>query len=108
MIKVDEACANKILGLFKEVDPIIPDEWKDVVNHLVKQLKEKSCDEFQISLVMNFLKRIIKEELEDEMIEKEMVESDHLKIETQVRILIVLLSELLVCQNQSISNKIGR
>ena len=58
---------------------------------------------------MNFLKRIIKEEeLEDEMIEKEMVESDHLKLETQVRILIVLLSELLVCQNQSISNKIGR
>ena len=107
MIKVDEACANKILGLFKEVNIIIPDEWKDIVNLLVEQLKEKSCDEVQISLVLNFLKKIIKDQ-DDEMLEKEITASDNIKLEAQVRILIILLSELLFCQHQSISNKIGR
>ena len=108
MIKVDEACANKILGLFNEVNIIIPDEWKEIVNHLVKQLKEKRCDEIQISLVMNFLKQILTKNQDDEMTEKEMADLDHLNLEAQVRILIILLSELLICQNQSMSNKIGR
>ncbi len=108
MINIDESCAKKLIGLFKELDLIIPNEMKDIVNQLVNQLEEQCCDEVQISLVLNFFKKLRKRKENDELLQNKILNSRYYEFETKEKLLITLLSNLLLCQHQNISNKIGR
>lgn len=106
MIIVDIDCSKKLIGLIQDVDRVIPVEWRELVNRLVEQLKNNSCEESLVSLILCFLKK----QLCTETIgEREIIDQvEGAQLEEKKQEIVGILSCLLFQPQTEIFNSIRR
>lgn len=106
MIIVDADCSKKLIGLIKDIDLVIPVEWRELVKQLVEQLNNNVCEESLVSLILCFLKKQLRTETIGELEIIDQVEGAQLEEKKQE--IVGILSCLLFQPQTEIFNSIRR
>lgn len=118
MISIDRDTCQNITSLLNQLDIIIPQELKAIVEQLKNQLSVGQCDEIVLCMVLTYLKSIQDKELEElvkesldkkeEATDQQQKEKKRKRLDFALNNLIFLLTELSIEQTGGFYNEIRR